>query len=458
MKTKASVLPKVLIGALIICGCSHLTEAPNKAEAPQGNLPSQDFTGVIAFVNVNVVPMTEERVIPGQTVIVQDGKIAEIGPTDEVAIPENAHRVEGMGKYLLPGLADMHTHIYYQEDLLLYIANGVTTVLNMGSPATILQFREQVQRGEILGPAIFASAFVDGAGNRGWIVRTPQEARTDVRDLKSRGWDFIKVYNSIKAEVFQALMEEAKQQGIAVIGHGVREPGMQGILQAGQVMIAHAEEYLYTHFQNRFEAALIPSAITITKSAGAYVTTTLSAYETIMLQWGNPAGFDALLAKPEVKYVHPNWVNEWRSSNRYTRNTGTLTPAYEFQKQMVKNFHDAGIPLLLGTDTPTIPGIVPGFGIHQDLRNLVASGLTPYEAIKAGTQNAGEFIRRFVAGVAPFGTIEVGKRADLLLLQQNPLSNIDNVSKRAGVMVRGRWLSEAKLREMLDALAESFKK
>jgi imidazolonepropionase-like amidohydrolase len=315
-----------------------------------------------------------------------------------------------------------------------------------------------VKRGEIPGPTIFASAFVDGAGNRGWIVRTPQEARTEVRDIKSRGWDFIKVYNSIKTEVFNALMEEARQQGIAVIGHGVREPGMQGILQAGQVMIAHAEEYLYTHFQNRFDAALIPAAIAMTKSAGASVTTTLSAYETIMLQWGNPAGLDALLAKPEVRYVHPNWVNEWRSSNRYTHNTGTLMPAYEFQKKLVKDFHDAGIPLLLGTDTPTIPGIVPGFAIHDDMRNLVSSGLTPYDAIKAGTQNAGAFISRFAAGAETFGTIEVGKRADLLLLQQNPLSNIDNVSKRVGVMVRGRWLSEAKLREMLDALAESFKK
>ncbi|MGH7455593.1 MAG: amidohydrolase family protein [bacterium] len=338
----------------------------------------------------------------------------------------------------------------------LHIANGVTTVLNMGSPANILQFRQQVANAEILGPTIFASAFVDGVGNRGWIVRTPQEARTDVRDIKNQRWDFIKVYNSIAAEVFNALMEEAKLQGLAVIGHGVRVPGMKGILEAGQVMIAHAEEYIYTHFNNSYDANLIPSAVEMTVRTGAYLTTTLSAYETILLQWGNPAGRAVLLAKPEVKYVHPNWMNEWRNSNRYVNNSGSLVPAFEFQKRFVKAFHDAGVPLLLGTDTPTIPGIVPGFGIHQDLRNLVASGLRPYDALKAGTHNAGEFIRKYVPNAESFGTITVGKRADLILLTENPLSNIENVAKRAGVMVRGRWLSEKKLQQMLDDLAKSF--
>ncbi|MGH7455678.1 MAG: amidohydrolase family protein, partial [bacterium] len=129
-----------------------------------------------------------------------------------------------------------------------------------------------------------------------------------------------------------------------------------------------------------------------------------------------------------------------------------------FQKRFVKAFHDAGVPLLLGTDTPTIPGIVPGFGIHQDLRNLTSSGLRPYDALKAGTHNAGEFIRKYVPGAEPFGTITVSKRADLILLTENPLLNVENVAKRAGVMVHGRWLSEKKLQLLLDDLARSFGK
>ena len=441
---------------LVLCtGCSH----DSKRIASSQHEPEavvEDVVGDIAFVNVNVVPMEEERVLEAQTVMVRNGKIAEIGPAAQVAIPGSAYRIDGSGKYLLPGLADMHTHIYYRDDLLPYVANGVTTVLNMGSPPDILQLRRQVANAEILGPNIFASAFVDGAGNRGWIVRTPQEARSAVHNIKAQGWDFIKVYNSIAGDVFHALMQEAEAQNLAVIGHGVRAPGMQGILAAGQVMIAHAEEYIYTHFHNSYDANLIPAAIAMTMQASAYLTTTLSAYETILLQWGNPAGRDALMAKPEVKYVHPNWVNDWRSSGRYLNNSGSLVPAFEFQKRFVKAFHDAGVPLLLGTDTPTIPGIVPGFGIHQDLRNLVSSGLRPYDALKAGTYHAGEFIRKYVPGAESFGTITVGKRADLILLTENPLSNVETLTKRAGVMVRGRWLSEGKLQQMLGDLARSF--
>ena len=440
---------------LALTTCSHDGEriaASNELLDP----PKEDVSGTIAFVGVNVVPMDNERILADQTVLVRDGKVVAISPAAQISIPDTAYKIASRGKYLMPGLADMHTHIYYQEDLLPYVANGVTTVLNMGSPATILQFREQVVNGQLLGPTIFAGALVDGAGNRGWIVRTPQGARGAVRDIKSNGWDFIKVYNSITSEVFLALMDEAKKAGIAVIGHGVRAPGMRGILEAGQVMIAHAEEYFYTHFNNTLDATLIPSAIEMTVNAGAYVTTTLSAYETIMLQWGNPAGLEALLAQPEVRYVRPSWVSEWRSSQRYVNNSGDLRPAYEFQKQFVKAFHDAGVPLLLGTDTPTIPGIVQGFGIHQDLGNLVSAGLRPYDAIAAGTRNAGEFIGKYVPAAEPFGTIAVGKRADLILLEANPLEDVANIAKRRGVMIRGRWLSEKTLQRLLNELAESF--
>ncbi len=449
----------VLMLSAMMCGCSHSTEAQDQPQTPDEELPVAEAVGVIAFVNVNLVPMTEADMVPAQTVIVRHGKIAEIGPAREIAVPEEAVIINGAEKYLMPGLADMHTHIYFQEDLLLYVANGVTTVLNMGSPAGILQFRAEIASGQRLGPTIFASAFVDGEGNRGWIVRTPAEARTGVRDIKRMGWDFIKAYNSIPTEAYLALLEEAKQQGLAVIGHGVRAPGMSGILQAGQVMIAHAEEYLYTHFRNGRDPTLISPAIEMTRKAGAYVTPTLSAYEIIMKQWGNPPGLEELLARPEIKYVPPSRVQQWRTSSPYFNRTGSLQPAYEFQKKFIKDFHDAGIPLLLGTDSagdPGIPGMIPGFGIHDDLRNLVATGLRPSEAIKAGTRNAGEFIGKYVSGVEPFGTIETGKRADLILLTANPLTDVANVAKRAGVMVHGRWLAERKLKQMLEELARSW--
>ena len=451
---------KIALGLVFLhWGCSHPTAANIKPTPQPKALPIEDFTGVIAFVHVNVVTMNDDRTLPDHTVIVRDGKIGMIGPSAQIAIPDGAYRIDGAGKYLMPGLADMHTHINYAEDLLPYVANGVTTVLNMGSPSTILQFREQVKRGGLLGPTIFASAFVDGEGDRGWIVRTPAEAQTDVRDIKSRGWDFIKVYNSISAEVFSALMNEAKQQEIAVIGHGVRAPGLQGILQSGQAMIAHAEEYLYTYFNNSLEESRISAAAAITQNAGALVTANLSTYATINLQWGNQTSAfrQTVLARPEIKYLHPTWLNGWRNSTRYAGRAGNLDRQLAFLQKLTKSMSDANVPLLLGTDSPSpdIIGMFPGFTIHEDLQAYVQAGLTPDQVLRAGTKNAGDFISRFVANAEAFGTIEIGKRADLILVTANPLADVANVSQRAGVMVRGRWLSEGKLQQLLDELAKS---
>lgn len=446
----------LLTTAILLGSCLHTTESNEK---PVGSLPVEDATGIVAFVDVNLVPMMDDRVLTHQTVVVRHEKIVALGATNQITIPDSAYRIDGAGKYLMPGLADMHTHINYAEDLLPYVANGVTTVLNMGSPSTILQFREQVKRGELLGPTIFASAFVDGEGDRGWIVRTPAEAQTDVRDIKSRGWDFIKVYNSISAEVFAALMHEAKQQGIAVIGHGVRAPGLQGILQSGQVMIAHAEEYLYTYFNNSLEESKISSAAAMTQNAGALVTANLSTYATINLQWGNQTSSfrQTVLARPEIKYLHPTWLNGWRNSNRYAGRAGNLDRQLAFLQKLTKSMSDANVPLLLGTDSPSpdIIGMFPGFTIHEDLQAYVQAGLTPYQALRAGTKNAGDFISRFIANAEAFGTIEIGKRADMILVTANPLADVANVSQRAGVMVRGRWLSEGKLQQLLDELAKS---
>ena len=411
---------------------------------------------VVAFVDVNVVPMNAPHILAHQTVVIRQGRIAVVAPASEVTIPEDAVRIDGRGRYLMPGLADMHTHINHAEELLPYLANGVTTVLNLGSAATILDLRAEVAAADLPGPTIFAAAFVDGVPGT-WPARTPAEARATVRRVKAEGWDFIKAYNRIKLDAFQALMDEAKQQGLAVVGHGVRAPGMRGILEAGQVMIAHAEEYLYTHFrQTKDPTALIPSAVAMTARAGAYVVPTLSTYEAIAAQWGNPAGFDVLMDNPAVRYVSPDRVEKWTHENRYLKRNGTLDDQLLFQRKFVKALHAGGVPLLLGTDSPPIPGVVPGFSIHAELHNLILSGLTPYEALRAGTYHAGVFITTFVPGAEAFGTVEVGRRADLLLLDANPLDDIAHVQQRLGVMIGGRWLPEAILQHHLDTLAASF--
>ena len=436
-----------LLLLLALAGSTAVVAAQDHEAAPDS---------VVAFIDVNVVPMDTPRILAHHTVVVRQGQIAVVASAAEVTLPDDAVQIDGRGRYLMPGLADMHTHVNHAEDLLPYLANGVTTVLNLGSPAAILDLRTQTAAGTLLGPTIFAAAFVDGVPGT-WPARTPDEARATVRRIKAEGWNFVKAYNRIELDAYHALMDEAKQHGIAVVGHGVRAPGMRGILEAGQVMIAHAEEYLYTHFRHTKDpTALIPSAVAMTARAGAYVVPTLSTYETIAAQWGNPAGFDALLKNPAVRYVTPFRVEKWTHQNRYLERKGTLDDQLIFQRKFVKALHDSGVPLLLGTDSPPIPGVVPGFSIHAELRNMILSGLTPYQALRAGTYNAGVFITTYVPDAEAFGTIEVGRRADLLLLDANPLDDVAHVQQRLGVMIGGRWLPEATLQRHLDTLATSF--
>jgi hypothetical protein len=413
---------------------------------------SEDIRGKIAFTHANVISMVNEQVLADQTVYVDNGIIVNIEPT--TSFPQNQDFIiDATSMYLLPGLTDSHTHIYYEEDLPLYISNGITSVLNMGSPSSILSFRDRIKKQELIGPTIYASAFVDGAGDRGWVERSPEEVPADIEQIKSVGWDFVKVYNSLKTDVFQKVVDESKVRSLAVIGHGVRQPGMEYILTHGQVMIAHMEEYLYTYFQNQLDESMIPAAAMLTKQTGAFVTPNLSAYEKIVLQLGNGPLYMQWMKQAEMAYVSSKWKDQWNASNTFLTDSRDLHPQFEFLKKVTLQFHQAGIPLLVGTDSPYIPGLLPGYSIHDDLRILTECGLTNYEAIASATSNPGIFMKKFTSEPLSFGTIEVGNRADLLLLKNNPLSDINNLKKQVGVMAQGRWLSDRKLYELLEEIA-----
>jgi hypothetical protein len=305
---------------------------------------------------------------------------------------------------------------------------------------------------------------VDGTPEFGQlVVTTPAQARAVVGLAKTNGYDFIKVYNNLSPDVFEAFVDEGKKQGLPVIGHGVTRVGIEGQLAAGQLMIAHAEEYLYTVF---FPAGAdvgnraprldqIPAAVAFTKRYGAFVTADLNTYATIAQQWGKPEVVSGFLAMPTSRYLDPDDRIAWRAGGYDTR-TGSLDARLAFLKEFIKALDKAGVPLIAGTDTPSLPGLVPGFSLHQDLRALEATGLSRFEVLSSATRIPGQFIAKAKPGAQRFGTIDAGNRSDLILSSTNPLEDLSTLEHPLGVMSQGRWYSSEELISRLNGVAEKY--
>jgi imidazolonepropionase-like amidohydrolase len=416
-----------------------------------------------AFVSVNVVPMDSDRVLRDQTVIVRDGKIEAIGHA--LPVPADAKVIDGHGAaYLSPGLADMHTHSDTKQDMAVYLANGVTTVLNMGgAKAGFVDLTiPAIDEGKLPGPRVYIGFLVDGSPQyANFVVKTPDEARALVRLLKTNRYDFIKVYNDLSPECFYALVDEGKKLGIPTIGHGVTSVGLEKQIDAGQVMVAHTEEFLYTvfHYSDRGEPspAQVQAAIDFVKRNHAYVTADLVTYTTIAKQWGKASAtaVPAYLDRQDVRYLSPDRRVSWRSASYATRE-GDITPNLAFLTRFTKDMSDAGVPLITGTDAPTIAGLAPGFSLHDDLDVLEAAGLTRFQVLSAATRTPGEFIVRNLAGAEPFGVVAPGDRADLVLTEANPLEGLATLRKPLGVMAHGRWYARSDLEALLAGVASAY--
>lgn len=348
---------------------------------------------VLVFSGVNVIPMDTERILEDQTVVVRDGVITALGPSDSVEIPQNTRVVDGRGLYLMPGLTDFHVHLRSTDELRSYLAYGVTTIVHssgaMSGAPDLLRYREQLEGGEMLGPRLFTTGpILDGDppifGGVSTVVTTPAEGCSVVEDQKRAGYNFIKVYNNLQPEVFAAVADEAGEQGMAVLGHIPRVAGrdqeLQRALEAGMDLIAHWEEYFFTYFHGDVESsldrgevphpdeALIPDAVRMTKDAGAAVIPNLSfvAMTRRMLD-----SLEVVLADPETKYLHLDVLEMWREQNPTGRRDLERFDMreqgkYDFLKRLTKALHDAGIPLILGSDA-SAPGLFPGKSAHLEL-------------------------------------------------------------------------------------------
>lgn len=420
---------------------------------------AQPPSAVVAIVGVNVIPMDRNVVLRRQTVIVERGVITQVANASAIRVPRGATTVDGAGKYLVPGLADVHVHLagpmpLQQALLKLFVANGVTTVLNMRGAPEHLALRADVAASRVFGPTVYTvGPYVNEP-----FVRTADEVEAEVRAQRTAGYDFVKMHGDLSRDAYARLHRVARDVGIRVIGHAPRTLGIDALFEERQYALAHAEEFLYDRRNSSrdFLAVVphIPSLARSMRETGISLMPNLTAFKIIGQQI---LDLPAILARPEMRFLPSAYREGWQPgsnpyTNRFPRDQGPgIMARFAVLQQLTRGFQHDGVRLLLGTDALNT-GVVPGFSTHDELAELVAAGLTPYEALRTATVNAGEFLAPIGASRSA-GSITVGQRGDLVLLDANPLDAIENTRRIFGVVIRGRWLARAELTRMLDELA-----
>ena len=422
--------------------------------------------GHYAFTNVNVITMDEERVVRNQTVVVADGRIAAVGPAAATEVPDGASRIDGTGKYLLPGLAEMHGHLPTtvadaEDYLFLYLAGGATTVRGMLGHPSQLEIRRRVRAGELIGPRMWLAAPALRGSN------VPDAATADhlVREAKAEGYDLLKIQEGLSADVYAAIVLSANDVGLPFGGHVPQQVGVAGALTAGQSTIDHLDDYLEAMQPARSpallatgserrrlsavhaDAAMIEDLAEATREAGVAVVPTQMLWEVL----GGAREPTTLAAHPENRYMPRATVDGWLQRTRETYNNSSRLAAdreADLRQRLLKAMSDEGVLILMGTDAPQVFS-VPGFSLHRELPLMVESGMTPYEVLRTGTVN----VATYLGTEDTAGTIAVGKNADLLLLDANPLEDIGAVASNAGVMFDGRWLSSDTIAARLEEIA-----
>lgn len=418
----------------------------------ESGVPEASSASRIAFTNVNLASMRDGTITPGQTVLVEDGLITLIGDTAAVTYPADTESIDGTGRYLMPGLVDMHIHALVgddgDKDLLVQLAAGVTGARIMWGGTGLLGFRERILSGELEGPRLYvASPGLEG-NSPYWplsiVVSTEQEARDAVRAQVDAGYDFIKVYDRLQVSMYDVVTDEAQALGIPVVGHVPQAMTAEYAIGSGQQTIEHfsgVARYATTtgNWSGEVDSSKLAGLIEQIRLEGTWNCPTLTVLSRSQSQVGG------LRANPTFGLLSST-MQGWLDDSLTQPPNIDRTAQTRLRRQVTKALHDADVGLLVGTDAG-VQYVYPGFSMHEELANFVAAGLSPYETLHAATANAAAALGESDVS----GTVEVGKRADLLLLDSNPFDNIVNVNRRVGVMAAGRWYAQSTLMERIGA-------
>ena len=446
-----------------------LLSLPGAACVQGATVPDAD----LAIVSATVIPMDRERVLPDHTVIVADGRIAAVRPAAEVAVGGSAEVVSGEGLFLIPGLAEMHGHLpgansppaLTEDVLMLYVANGVTTVRGMQGHESQLALRDRIESGEIVGPRLIV-----GSPSMSGRIETSEEAVRLVGEYADAGFDLLKVHEGLSPQTYAALAAAAAERGIPFAGHVSDEVGLFAALEAGHDTVDHLDNFVealipeeargemealrgIASLSELAEPGRLPGVVEAVVGSGVGLVPTMVLWESGILPTRPSA--QLIAERPEIRFMPEETVARWTEAvdtglDRYgAENTRRISA---LRREILRTLHDAEANILLGTDSPQIFS-VPGFSIHREAALYVEAGMTPYQVLESGTRLVAEHLARGGRIANDFGVIASGNRADLVLLESNPLEDIGATRKIAGVVAGGRYLDAEAIAAALDAIA-----
>lgn len=435
---------------------------------------AQDVSDAVLFRNATVLTMSEAGVLAGHDVLIESRRIVRLAPTGDIEPPAGARIVDARGRFLMPGLAEMHAHVpappneqYAHDVLLLYVAHGITTIRGMLGHPWHLELRADIAAGHVLGPRLYTS----GPSLNGNSAPDADTARRMVREQQAAGYDFIKLHPGLKRDVFDAIVAAAREAGIPFSGHVSDDVGLAHALAARQSAIDHLDGYMQALAEERcldgsvaagfFGIGLtrcvdpdqLPLLVTATRLAGTWMAPT----QVLLEQWALPPDEATLAARPAARYLPPAVLRQWADArSRFIGLQGLNRADAEafvaLRRRLIRELYAADVPILLASDAPQVFN-VPGDSALMELAIYAESGLGNAGALATATVNPA----RFYGASGLFGQVREGLEADLVLLAGDPLEDIANVRRIEGVMLRGRWLDRAELDVRLAELEQRVK-
>lgn len=435
------------------------------------NLKERINEGALVITNVNIIDVETGNVFLGH-VVIDSSKIQKILDLDTTIDPQNGTLIDGTDKFLMPGLAEMHAHVpslpwndpKMEETLFLYLSNGVTTIRGMLGHPYHLELRDKATSQEILSPRIYTSS-PSVSGN---TVTDVESAQEKIRAYAEEGYDFIKIHPGLRRQVFDEVVKTANEAGIPFAGHVSTLVGVRHALASGYATIDHVDSYIEGlvpesenvnptengffgyNFTSLADTSMIPELVQMSRENEVWVVPTQSLFD----RWFSPTDPEMMAQEEEMSYMSPETINSWVQSKKNlisapNYDSATWAAFNEIRFQLIRALHEEGQGLLLGSDAPQVFN-VPGFSIHHELRGMINAGLNPLEAIQTGTINPAIFFNE------AFGQVKEGYDADLILLEENPLEDLEHLKNPVGIMARGQWMDRATIDEKLKEIAKVY--